>query len=61
MSEEYKDWQDGDLKVVKNDKGEYSIWPLERETPAGWYEVGCQGKKADCLEYINRVWDMKLI
>src|ERR1700722_4353801 len=47
-------------KVVVNHEEQYSIWPVERENPLGWKEAGKQGKKAECLEYINTVWtDMR--
>jgi MbtH protein len=60
MSEEHPDWQDGDLKVVVNHEQQYSIWPIDRDPPAGWQEVGKTGSKAECLEYIGEVWtDMR--
>jgi MbtH protein len=60
MTEEYKDWQDGDLKVVINLEGQYSIWPLTRDNPSGWKDAGKSGKKAECLVYINEHWtDMR--
>lgn len=60
MSEEQTDWQDGELKVVVNDEGQYSIWPVDRQNPAGWKDAGKAGRKAECLEYINEVWtDMR--
>jgi MbtH protein len=47
-------------KVVVNHEEQYSIWFAYREPPAGWREVGKEGPKADCLEYINEVWtDMR--
>lgn len=47
-------------KVVINHEEQYSIWPTERENPAGWRDVGKQGQKADCLAYIDEVWtDMR--
>ena len=30
MSDEYPDWQDGQLKVVVNHEEQYSIWPIDR-------------------------------
>jgi MbtH protein len=46
--------------VVVNDEEQYSIWPADRELPLGWREVGKQGPKAECLEYIKEVWtDMR--
>lgn len=46
--------------VVINHEEQYSIWPTFREVPAGWTKVGKQGKKAECLAYIDEVWtDMR--
>ncbi|HEY4027249.1 MAG TPA: MbtH family NRPS accessory protein [Candidatus Dormibacteraeota bacterium] len=47
-------------KVVVNHEEQYSIWFADREPPAGWREVGKEGLKAECLEYVNDVWtDMR--
>jgi MbtH protein len=47
-------------KVVVNHEEQYSIWPLDRENPPGWSEVGKSGPKSECLEYIKEVWtDMR--
>jgi len=47
-------------RVVMNDEEQYSIWPVDRELPAGWRAEGKQGSKAECLEHINQVWtDMR--
>ncbi|MEA2491275.1 MAG: MbtH protein [Acidobacteriota bacterium] len=47
-------------KVVVNDEGQYSIWPADRENPAGWRDGGKEGLKADCLAFIEEVWtDMR--
>jgi len=47
-------------KVVVNHEEQYSIWPLKKEVPAGWREVGKQGLKEECLAYIEEVWtDMR--
>jgi MbtH protein len=60
VSEERRDWQDGELKVVVNHEEQYSIWPLDRENPPGWRDAGKTGQKAECLEYIRQVWtDMR--
>jgi MbtH protein len=46
--------------VVVNDEEQYSIWPTFKPMPAGWRTAGKQGKKADCLAYIDEVWtDMR--
>ncbi|GCE07380.1 MbtH family protein [Dictyobacter aurantiacus] len=47
-------------KVVVNHEEQYSIWPLDRENPAGWRDAGKSGPKAECLAYIQQVWvDMR--
>src|SRR4051812_35248672 len=54
---------DDDLKpyrVVMNSEEQYSIWPLDRELPQGWSEVGPTGSVSNCLAYIAEVWtDMR--
>jgi MbtH protein len=42
--------------VVINDEQQYSIWPLGRELPLGWSDVGRTGTKEECLSYIEEVW-----
>ncbi len=47
-------------KVVVNHEQQYSLWPAERENPAGWNDAGKTGSKTDCLDYIEEVWtDMR--
>ena len=58
MPEEEQD--DRIYKVVVNHEEQYSIWFADREPPTGWREVGKEGRKAECLAYINEVWtDMR--
>jgi MbtH protein len=46
--------------VVVNHEEQYSIWPVDRELPAGWRAVGKSGSKQECLDYIKEVWtDMR--
>lgn len=46
--------------VVVNHEEQYSIWPTDRDIPAGWSKVGKEGLKDDCLSYISEVWtDMR--
>ena len=46
--------------VVLNHEEQYSIWPADRDIPAGWRAAGKTGKKKECLEYIEQVWtDMR--
>jgi MbtH protein len=47
-------------RVVVNHEDQYSIWPADKEIPAGWSEAGKQGPREDCLAYIDEVWtDMR--
>jgi len=47
-------------KVVVNHEEQYSIWPSDRENPIGWKDVGKDGLKQECLDYIKEVWtDMR--
>ncbi|HWM25834.1 MAG TPA: MbtH family protein [Chthoniobacterales bacterium] len=47
-------------RVVVNGEEQYSIWPVDREIPAGWKEVGKSGTKDECLAFIKEVWtDMR--
>jgi MbtH protein len=47
-------------QVVLNHEGQYSLWPVHREAPAGWKEAGKSGTREECLAYINEVWtDMR--
>jgi MbtH protein len=46
--------------VVINDEDQYSIWPDDRQPPAGWRRVGVTGSKDACLAHIETVWtDMR--
>ncbi|WP_414620788.1 MbtH family protein [Calothrix sp. CCY 0018] len=47
-------------KVVVNHEEQYSIWSSDRENPQGWKDVGKNGLKQECLDYIKEVWtDMR--
>jgi MbtH protein len=46
--------------AVLNHEEQYSIWPADREIPAGWRSAGKTGTKQECLDYISEVWtDMR--
>lgn len=46
--------------VVLNHEEQYSIWPSDREIPAGWRAEGKSGTKEECLAHIEVVWtDMR--
>ena len=53
-------WQDSRLRVVINEEEQYSIWPEQRDIPAGWRDAGVSGTKDECLGYIATTWvDMR--
>jgi MbtH protein len=43
-------------RVVVNHEEQYSIWPADREIPAGWRDAGKTGLKSECLNYIKETW-----
>lgn len=49
-----------EYQVVINAEEQYSIWPADRDVPAGWSATGFRGSKQDCLTHIEEVWtDMR--
>lgn len=47
-------------RVVVNDEEQFSVWPGDRDLPAGWREEGTRGDRETCLAHIDRVWtDMR--
>jgi MbtH protein len=42
--------------VVRNEAGQYSIWPVGRPVSPGWRKVGRSGSKQECLDYVAHVW-----
>jgi MbtH protein len=49
-----------EFRVVLNDDGQYSIWPLGRDMPIGWHPDGFSGSQEACTAYIDEVWtDMR--
>ncbi len=57
MNDEYRDWQDRELKVVCNHDNICSIWPSHRGNAPGWNDVGFIGMKAECLKFIEENCD----
>lgn len=54
------DAENAAFNVVVNHEEQYSIWPADRELPAGWKAVGKPLTKQECLAYIETAWvDMR--
>jgi MbtH protein len=46
--------------AVINDDEAYSVWPADRDLPAGWRDAGKRGTRDECLNWIEEVWmDMR--
>ncbi|WP_434047930.1 MULTISPECIES: MbtH family protein [Sorangium] len=50
------DVEEDTFDVVVSDEQHDSIWPAEREIPAGWRAVGKTGTTAECLAHIEKLW-----
>ena len=49
-----------EYRVVVNHEEQYSIWPIDRDLPAGWKNIGQTGTLEECQDYIEEVWtDMR--
>lgn len=54
------DNENGIFKVLINHEEQYSLWPSYKKIPGGWEDVGIEGDKPACLDYINKHWtDMR--
>jgi MbtH protein len=46
--------------VLVNDEGQYSLWPLFADVPAGWTVLLRDASRPDALAYVNANWtDMR--
>lgn len=51
---------DQEYVILRNDEGQFSLWPSFKETPDGWTIVGPRGQRGECLTWIDRMWtDMR--
>jgi MbtH protein len=47
-------------QVLVNDEGQYSLWPADKEVPAGWQPDGTRGTRQECMDHVDEVWtDMR--
>lgn len=50
----------GSYLVLMNDEGQYSLWPIFIDVPAGWTVAYPAGTREACLEYVSANWtDMR--
>ncbi|PZG01840.1 MbtH family protein [Micromonospora deserti] len=46
--------------VVRNDEGQYSLWPEFAEVPSGWAAVHGPASRQECLAHVEENWtDMR--
>ena len=43
-------------RVVVNHEEQYSVWPADREPPAGWRGTAMAGTREECIAHIVTVW-----
>ncbi|CAE6791768.1 hypothetical protein R70006_04885 [Paraburkholderia domus] len=43
-------------RVVRNGRGDHSIWPSIKALPDGWEGLGVEGSRHACLDWIERNW-----
>lgn len=46
--------------VVKNSEEQYSLWPIGKSVPQGWFSVNVPMTRKSCIDYIEKNWkDMR--
>jgi MbtH protein len=51
---------EGTYQVLVNDEEQYSLWPADKEVPAGWHAEGMRGSREECSAHVDEVWtDMR--
>ena len=55
MSTNPFDDPDGEFHALVNDEGQYSLWPVANEVPAGWRADGFRGCRQECMDHVDEV------
>jgi MbtH protein len=50
------DDETGEFRVLVNEEGQYSLWPIAFPVPAGWTATGPTGARQICLDWIDATW-----
>jgi MbtH protein len=50
------DDDEGEFVALRNDEGQYSLWPTFAPVPAGWDEVFGPAERSAVLEHIEASW-----
>jgi MbtH protein len=60
MSTNPFDDENGTFLALRNAEGQYSLWPVFAEVPAGWTQEHGPASRSACLEHIESRWtDMR--
>jgi MbtH protein len=52
--------ENGEYYALVNDEGQYSLWPVSIDIPAGWTVAHRQDTRQSCLVFIEDHWtDMR--
>lgn len=52
--------ENGTYYVLNNQEGQYSLWPVLVDVPAGWSVIYGEESRMVCLDYISSHWsDMR--
>jgi MbtH protein len=47
-------------RVLRNEEGQYSLWPVFAPVPAGWSSVFGPENRAACVSFVETSWtDMR--
>lgn len=46
----------GRYLVLRNEAGQYSLWPATADIPSGWVCVLRESGRQECLDYVNGNW-----
>lgn len=44
------------FEVLQNDEGQYSLWLVGLDVPAGWKAVYGPSSREDCTRFVEEVW-----
>ncbi|MCZ4516107.1 MbtH family protein [Streptomyces sp. ActVer] len=59
MTNPFED-QDANYLVLKNEEGQFSLWPTFVDVPDGWESVFGEAARQACLDFIEQTWtDMR--
>lgn len=50
------DDEEGTFLVLRNEEGQYSLWPAFADVPSGWTVVHGPAGRQDCLEHVETSW-----